>query len=160
VPKDFTKKACGRGFLSSRCNSSQKNFPLYLRFAILTVVKVSIVVFWAVPPCSFVGGYQHLGGTYHLHFRGWTSVPKMAAVRYSETLTNYNTTRCHNPEDQICSSLAQIHGVWKKGCWGEYFVQREEVTGWKKCIMRSFTKYSVISVIKSRGIWRGGHVAW
>jgi hypothetical protein len=38
-------------------------------FEVLTAVKISIVVFWVVTPCSLVGGYQLLGGTYRLHIQ-------------------------------------------------------------------------------------------
>jgi hypothetical protein len=31
------------------------------------VVKMSITVFWIMTPCGLICGYQHFGGTYHLH---------------------------------------------------------------------------------------------
>jgi hypothetical protein len=34
----------------------------YLRFEVLTAVKIWIVVLW-MTPCSLVGGYQLFGGT-------------------------------------------------------------------------------------------------
>jgi hypothetical protein len=42
----------------------------YLRFNVLTVMKMAIMVFWVVTPCSFVGGYQRFRGTYRLHLQG------------------------------------------------------------------------------------------
>jgi hypothetical protein len=33
---------------------------VYLRFEVLTVVKMSIVVFWVLMPCGLVGGHQRV----------------------------------------------------------------------------------------------------
>jgi hypothetical protein len=38
-------------------------FPNFLRFKVFTAVKMWIVVFSLVTPCSFVGGYQNFAGT-------------------------------------------------------------------------------------------------
>jgi hypothetical protein len=37
------------------------------RFNILTGVKMSVSIFWAVTPCDIVGRYQYTIGTYCLH---------------------------------------------------------------------------------------------
>jgi hypothetical protein len=59
-------------------NDHQPTLAYYIdRFEVLTAVKMLIVVFWVVTPCSLVGGYQRLGGTYSFHFQGikWLYVP-------------------------------------------------------------------------------------
>jgi hypothetical protein len=38
-----------------------------MRFKVFTVVKVWIVVFWDVMPCSLVAGYQSFVGTYCMY---------------------------------------------------------------------------------------------
>jgi hypothetical protein len=50
-----------------------KMLECYMRFEVLTVVKMSMV-FWVVTPCGLVGRYQCFGGTYCLHLQGWISV--------------------------------------------------------------------------------------
>jgi hypothetical protein len=53
-----------------------------LTFEVLTMMKISIVVFWVVTQCGLVDVYQCL-------------TLKMEAIRSSETLlTTYKTTRC------------------------------------------------------------------
>jgi hypothetical protein len=42
----------------------------YLRFEVLTVVKMLIVVFQIVMSYSLVGGYQHFGGIYYINPEG------------------------------------------------------------------------------------------
>jgi hypothetical protein len=32
--------------------------------------RISIVIFYVVTPCGFVGGYHRFGGTYYLHIQG------------------------------------------------------------------------------------------
>jgi hypothetical protein len=34
------------------------------------VIKMAMVVFWIMAPCSIVGGYKVFEGTYHLHLQG------------------------------------------------------------------------------------------
>jgi hypothetical protein len=41
--------------------------PYNMRFEVLVAVKMSVLVFWLVTPCGFVGRYQHFGETYCLH---------------------------------------------------------------------------------------------
>jgi hypothetical protein len=43
-------------------------------FETFTAVKIWVVVFWVMTPCSPVGGYQRFDGTYVVHFQG-RSVP-------------------------------------------------------------------------------------
>jgi hypothetical protein len=38
----------------------------YFRFEVLTAVKMSMLIFWVVPPCGLVNRYLHFGGTYCL----------------------------------------------------------------------------------------------
>jgi hypothetical protein len=35
----------------------------YISFKMFLAMIVKIVVLWVLRPCSFVGGYQHFGGT-------------------------------------------------------------------------------------------------
>jgi hypothetical protein len=44
-----------------------KTFGNYLRFEVLTVVKMAIVDFWVVTACGLAGGTS--GGIYHLHLQ-------------------------------------------------------------------------------------------
>jgi hypothetical protein len=37
-------------------------------------VKMWTIVFQVMTPCSLVGGYQHFGGTYHLHLESDVSL--------------------------------------------------------------------------------------
>jgi hypothetical protein len=39
-------------------------------FEVLTVVELSMFVFWVVTPRGFVGRYQRFGGTYFFHLQG------------------------------------------------------------------------------------------
>jgi hypothetical protein len=41
-----------------------------MELEVFTAVKISIVVFWVVTPCSIVGGYMRFGGTCLLHPEG------------------------------------------------------------------------------------------
>jgi hypothetical protein len=41
----------------------------YLRFEVLTAVKITMLVFCDATPCGLVGGYQGFGGTYCLHLQ-------------------------------------------------------------------------------------------
>jgi hypothetical protein len=55
------------------------------------VVKMLIMVFWVVMPCSLVGSYHCFGGT---------SALKMKVIHSSEMMvTTYKTTQHHIPED-------------------------------------------------------------
>lgn len=38
-------------------------------FEVFTAVKMWIVVFWVVAPCSIVGGYLRFGGKYRRHLQ-------------------------------------------------------------------------------------------
>jgi hypothetical protein len=50
---------------------------------VLTVVKMSMLVIWVVPPCGLVGRFQRFGGKYYLHL-----ALKMEAIYSSETLVS------------------------------------------------------------------------
>jgi hypothetical protein len=66
-----------RNYLTSRdCTRRQ----------VLAAVKVQIMVFWVVAPCSLVGGFKRFGGTYCLHLQ---SRSKVQAIRSYETLLNH-----------------------------------------------------------------------
>jgi hypothetical protein len=41
----------------------------YVRFEVLTVVKMTMLFFWVVTPCRLVGRYQRFGGTCCLHLQ-------------------------------------------------------------------------------------------
>jgi len=43
------------------------------KFEILTVVKITILLFLAVTFCRLIGRYYHFGGTYSLNFQGYGS---------------------------------------------------------------------------------------
>jgi hypothetical protein len=45
----------------------------HMRLEILTVVKISMLVFWVVTQCEFVGRNQHFGRTYCLQLQGVTT---------------------------------------------------------------------------------------
>jgi hypothetical protein len=63
----------------------------YLRLEVLTAVKMTMVIFWAVTQCDFVGGYQSFGGTHCIHLQGETNIE---AIRSSETMVIiYKTTQ-------------------------------------------------------------------
>jgi hypothetical protein len=32
----------------------------------ISLVKLSVIIFWVVVPCCLVGAFQHFGGLYHL----------------------------------------------------------------------------------------------
>jgi hypothetical protein len=62
-----------------------------MRFGVITAVKMSLMVFWAVTPCGIVDRYRRFGGTYCLQLQGKTyktSRLKMEAVCSSETLVS------------------------------------------------------------------------
>jgi hypothetical protein len=40
-----------------------------VKFEVLTAVEISLLVFWVVTPCGFVGICQHFGETYCLHLQ-------------------------------------------------------------------------------------------
>jgi hypothetical protein len=42
-----------------------------MTFEVLTVVKMSMLVFWVVLPRRLVGTYECFGGTYCLHLQGY-----------------------------------------------------------------------------------------
>jgi hypothetical protein len=72
--------------------SFHKNWPINVRFKVLTAVKISmlkITFFWDVAPCSLADVYRRFGGACCLHRRG-----DDGAGSTSETSVNfYQTTR-------------------------------------------------------------------
>jgi hypothetical protein len=75
--------------------------------------------FWDMTPCRSTEVCRCFGWTYCLHLQGrrvskvasdaYTSIPKMEAVRSSETSEIfYRTTRCHIPED----GTLQLFRLW------------------------------------------------
>jgi hypothetical protein len=54
------------------------SLPINLKFVVLTTVKMSVVVFWVVMPCSLIGGYRCSSKT---------------------LVTIYKTAWCHSSED-------------------------------------------------------------
>jgi hypothetical protein len=55
--------------IQKACPKSQSINIFYARFAVLTAVKMSMLVFWVVTPCGLVCKYQPAGGTYCLHLQ-------------------------------------------------------------------------------------------
>jgi hypothetical protein len=46
---------------------SHSRIWIYVRFEVLTAVKMQIFVFLVETPCGFVGRYQRFGGTYYIY---------------------------------------------------------------------------------------------
>jgi hypothetical protein len=46
-----------------------KKTGLLKDFEVFTAVKIHIVIFWVMTPCTLVGRYQSFGGTYCLHLQ-------------------------------------------------------------------------------------------
>jgi hypothetical protein len=67
------------------------------RLEIFIVMKVQVIFFCIVIPCSDVVGYQCFGGQCCFHLQG---EEKMEAAQPSKTLVSYITTWCHIPEDK------------------------------------------------------------
>jgi hypothetical protein len=64
-------------------------------FQDLAVVKILVVAFWVLMPCSLVGGYQNFGGTYYSQ-----SALKVEVICFSEMfVTAFKITFSHNLED-------------------------------------------------------------
>jgi hypothetical protein len=96
------------------------NSPLYyffntrggICFEVSTAVIAQAMVFWAVIPCTFVGGYLRFGDTFCPHHQGCnrddelnqflivhTPTLKMKVACSSEiSVSAYKSTRCHNSE--------------------------------------------------------------
>jgi hypothetical protein len=45
-----------------------------MRLEVLTMVKISMLVFWVAMQCGPVGRYQHFEGTYCLHLQGLSGI--------------------------------------------------------------------------------------
>jgi hypothetical protein len=56
----------------------------YTAYSILMAVKVHVVVFYVMTPCSLVGGYQYLIGRYCLIFR-----TQVTSYLYNKTGRNF-----------------------------------------------------------------------
>jgi hypothetical protein len=101
------------------CMGNYANY--YLKFEVLTVVKIPTAVFWVVMLCSLVSGYQHFGRRYRLQFQG--SILKVDMLCSSETLgmlgITYKTTWHHNPEDH------KGHAKYIFLCFAVLFIQTE-----------------------------------
>jgi hypothetical protein len=70
----FEKIICANVYCEKQCE--QTTGPM--RFEVLTVVKMSVLVFWVVTLCGLVGGHQFS----------------------SEMLVStYKSSQCHNPEN-------------------------------------------------------------
>jgi hypothetical protein len=77
------------GFSSNVHPYSLYEFPM--------AVKIKIVIFWVMTPCSFMGAYHRFGGTCYLHPQ---NILKTEVAGSSETLiTIYKATQCHNTKD-------------------------------------------------------------
>jgi hypothetical protein len=67
------------------------------RLKVFMAMKIQVMVFWVLTPCSDVVGYQIFRGPYYLQLQGEV---KMEAARSSETLVSYPiTTQYQNPEE-------------------------------------------------------------
>jgi hypothetical protein len=76
-----------------------------MRSAVRTVVKMSMLVFWAVTPCGLVVGYQRFGGTYRLHLQGHkkTTIDKSYHVRiYARLPANLRYLGCSSVSPGEC----------------------------------------------------------
>jgi hypothetical protein len=80
---------------------TSQEIALFLRFNVVTEVKVRIVVFWIMMPCSLVGGYQRLREVLIKTF-GATKYGNSVVLRFTSTrlhgiITQITTIRClHN----------------------------------------------------------------
>jgi hypothetical protein len=71
-----------------------------MSFEVFTAVKISMLVFWVVTPCGFVGRYKRFGGIYCIHLQG---------------LRPTSTKIIHPFPSGLLSSLVHQHGVYTLG---------------------------------------------
>jgi hypothetical protein len=58
---------------SSHIDARRKKPTQSVRFDVLAAIKVSMLAFWLVAKCEFLGRYQHFGRTCCLHFQSWST---------------------------------------------------------------------------------------
>jgi hypothetical protein len=83
---------------------------IFVKFEVLTVVKMWTVGFWVVTLCSLVGSYHHFRGTYHLHLQGRTDENGgdtfLQNIRTTyKTKYGVTTQTTHNPQVYSISVL-------------------------------------------------------
>jgi hypothetical protein len=75
----------------------QRNYAVYyIRFKVFIAVKIHIVMFWVMTPCSL----QHYRGTYFSHLQGWRL--KTEAICFSEIL--YPSVRLQRVINQMTTT--------------------------------------------------------
>jgi hypothetical protein len=81
----------------------------HLRFDALMVVKMSVVVFWVVSPCSLVGGYRRFEGTLWPPSSGLNAGGNAFFRNIGNHLQEY---MAHYPQDHNQLSVVPISGCF------------------------------------------------
>jgi hypothetical protein len=96
--------------LSSSHYSESVKTTYRVRSEVLIAVKIPVVVFWVVTPCSDEAGYQSFRGLFCLYLH---STLKMEASRSSETLVSCHITiQSNNPKDCHLHIRCSTRHMW------------------------------------------------
>jgi hypothetical protein len=60
----LTRLICREDFIAFSLVESFKSYIIFMRFELLSAVKMLMLVFWVVTPCGLVRRYHRFGGTY------------------------------------------------------------------------------------------------
>jgi len=88
-----------------------------MRIVVVMAVNIKITVLWDAMPCQLVARYQHLRGTYCLHFQGtkvWHQVPLQHRCQhyrptghYIPEATHFQGT-CNTTDSKVCTLLTML----------------------------------------------------